>query len=115
MAHEIKYRNIEIPALDAFLIDYDALCKKHGVKFKVDEYGYDGGHYVTVEAYDGGASFYLNLDYADPSIPFIAQAIEDAEAIRRRDEIARNAKEAIEQEARDREAYARLKAKYEPR
>lgn len=115
MKHEIRHREVEIPELDAFLSEYDALCEKHGVKFKVEEYGYDGGHYVTIEAYDDGADFYLNLDEADAGIPFIADARRRAEKMREEEEILRRPQELAEQEARDRATYERLKAKYEPR
>lgn len=77
MTHEIQYREMDIPELDRFLDEYRALCERHGVQFACEEYGYDGGHYVTIEKYTNGA-FYLNLDEADKDIPFIARVLDEA-------------------------------------
>lgn len=98
MSHEIGYRQIDIPELDRFLEEYRALCERHGVQFSCEEYGYDGGSYVTIVKFkDGG--FYLNLDEAGRGIPFIERARAEAERIRdaeyaKKDEAAAAAKRA---------------------
>jgi hypothetical protein len=102
MSHEINYRHVEIPELDAFLAEYDALCRKHGMQFADEEYGYDGGSYMTIEPYSG--SPYLNLEYADQRIPCIARAFAQVEAIR---EAEREAEELAE---REKEAKAQAEA-----
>jgi len=87
MSYELNYRQVEIPELDAFLAEYDALCRKHGMQFAVDDYDYDGGSYVTVgpiEAY----SFCLNLDKADDKVTCIARARERVRAMRETEERA---------------------------
>lgn len=80
MSHEIKYRQMDIPELDAFIGEYHDLCKKHGVQFVSEEYGYDGGSYMTIEPYSGG-SFYLNLDQAGGNIPFLERVREEADRL----------------------------------
>ena len=80
MAFDIKYREMEIPELDAFLEEYRALCQKHGVQFSSEDYGYDGGHYMTIERYSDG-SFHLNLDEAGHGIPFLDKVRAEAERL----------------------------------
>jgi hypothetical protein len=80
MTYEVKYRQMEIPELDLFLEEYRALCEKHGVQFSSEDYGYDGGHYMTIEKYTDG-SFHLNLDKAGRGIPFMDRVSEEAERL----------------------------------
>ena len=95
MAHKIKYHSVEIPELDSFLADYAALCKRHGMRFEVDDYGYDGGHYITIHAADDD-ELYLNLDYADEAVPCIARARAAVEKIWEAERRAAEARESAE-------------------
>ena len=81
MTHKIRYRRVNLPEVDSFLAEYNALCKRHGMKFSVEEYGYDGGSYVTLDVADGDSVPYLNLDEASQAIPCIARAREEVEAM----------------------------------
>lgn len=80
MPYEINYRTVEIPELDAFMNEYEVLCKKHGMKLVAEEYD-SGGCYVTIGAVDQ-YGFSLNLDYANKTVPCIARALERIEQIR---------------------------------
>jgi hypothetical protein len=113
MPHEIRYRQVEIPELDAFLDEYAALCRKHGMQFKTDENQWEGGAFTTLEAVDRDPVPYLNLEYADENIPCIARAREQVDRERARDEEKDARREAAQAKIRERELYLRLKAKYE--
>lgn len=112
MTHEFRSKQIELPELDAFLREYAALCEKHGMQFKADEYGYDGGCYVTLAAYEADPIPYLNLDYADRAIPCFQRANEEVEAAYVAESRAAAKAEAKARPIRERELYEALKAKY---
>jgi hypothetical protein len=76
----------EAPELDAFLADYAAICRKHGMEFEQGYYDCDGGGgYVTLSRYSGGDGPYLALDKADPELPFVKRAKAEREAKREAD------------------------------
>jgi hypothetical protein len=106
MPYEIRHRQMEIPELDAFLEEYRALCQKHGIQFSCEDYDYDGGHYTTIAAFSDG-SFYLNMDEADGSIPFIARVKEEAERLNEEKYATDREKTRIDNERREAAAVKR--------
>jgi hypothetical protein len=112
MPYEIRYTQIDIPELDAFLEEYDALCEKHGMAFEIGEYGYDGGSYTTIGLPSGIP--YLNMDYAAKEIPCIADAYKRADAIREERNRAERIVSAARAAEEEKRLFAALKAKYEP-
>ena len=69
MAYELRNRRVEIPEIDAFLADYEAVCRKHGMRFDV-ACDYDSGGRLTLARVDGPPAK-LDLDESDEFIPCI--------------------------------------------
>jgi hypothetical protein len=113
MTHRIRSREIDVPELDAFLSEYAAVCRKHGMQFSCEEYGHDGGCYTTIEVADDNPIPHLNLDYANQHVPCIGRAHQQAnEEWRQISEQSRRCA-AARAVVEERETYLRLKAKYE--
>lgn len=75
MPYEINYEPIDIPEVDAFLNDYRALCKKHGMQFTKEDYESGGSSYIALGTFTDNCEFDdPNINYSDRKIPCIAAA-----------------------------------------
>lgn len=117
MTYRIGYSDVEIPEIDAFLDEYDALCAKHGIEFNFEKGrdcdGDPTGH-VTISAYSGDDDTLnapeLDMEEADRGVPFIGAAYDKGHAEYEKQYAAERAADAATEAARRRAQEDALKS-----